>query len=55
MWKHSQRKLFYLISHSSTDHFKEKNEEKFFMIDSTEEYEEVMSGINSKIRTLNDE
>ena len=44
----------YLIIHSATGHFKEKNGEKYLIIDSTEKYEEVWSGIKSEIKTLND-
>ena len=43
----------YLITHSATGHFKEKYEEKYLIIDSTEKYEEVFSGIRSEIKTLN--
>ena len=43
----------YLIIHSVTGHFKEKYGEKYLIIDSTEEYEEVFSGIKSKIKKLN--
>ena len=43
----------YLIVHSATGHFKEKNDEKYLIIDSTEKYEEVFSGIRSEIKTLN--
>ena len=43
----------YLIIHSATGHFKEKNGEKYLIIDSTEKYEEVWSGIRSEIKTLN--
>ena len=43
----------YLIIHSSTWHFKEKNCEKYIIIDSTEKYEEVLSGIMSEIKALN--
>ena len=38
--------------HSATGHFKEKNSEKYLIIDSTEKYEEVFSGIRSEIKTL---
>ena len=31
----------YLIIHSATEYFKEKNGEKYLIIDSTEKYEEV--------------
>ena len=37
----------YLIIHSATGHFKEKNGEKYLIIDSTEKYEEIFSGIIS--------
>ena len=43
----------YLIIHSATGYFKEKNGEKYLIIDSTEKYEEVFSGIKSEIKTLN--
>ena len=43
----------YLIIHSATSHFKEKNGEKYFVIDSTKEYGEVWYGIKSEIKTLN--
>ena len=43
----------YLIIHSATEHFKEKNEEKHLILDSTDEYEEVLSGIRSEIKTFN--
>ena len=42
----------YLITHSATGHFKEKYGEKYLIVDSTEEYEEVF-GIKSEIRRLN--
>ena len=45
--------LLYLIIHSATGHFKEKNCEKYLNIDSTEKYEEVFLGIGSEIKTLN--
>ena len=43
----------YLIIHSATGYFKEKNGEKYLIIDSTEKYEEVFSGIKSEIETIN--
>ena len=43
----------YLIIHSATGHFKEKNGEKYLIIDSTEKYEKVFSGIKSKIKIIN--
>ena len=42
-----------LIIHSATGHFKEKYGEKYLIIDLTENYEEVFSGIKSEIETLN--
>ena len=42
-----------LIIHSATGYFKEKNGEKYLIIDSTENYEEVFSEIRSEIETLN--
>ena len=44
----------YLIVHSATGHFKEKYGKKYLVIDSTEKYEEVWSGIKSEIKILND-
>ena len=43
----------YLIFHSVTGYFKEKNGEKYLIIDSTKKYEEVWSGIRSEIKTIN--
>ena len=43
----------YLIIYSATGYFREKNGEKHLIIDSSEKYEEVFSGIISKIKTLN--
>ena len=43
----------YLIIHSATGHFKEKNGEKYLIIDSTEKNKEIFSGIISEIKTLN--
>ena len=51
---HSMNPL-YLIIHSDTGHFKEKIGEKYLIIDSTEKYDEVFSGIISEIKTLNGE
>ena len=45
----------YLITHSATGHFKEKYGEKYLIIDLTEEYEKVFSGIISEIKMLNSE
>ena len=43
----------YLIIHSATGYFKEKNGEKYLVIDSTEKYEEIFSEIKSEIEMLN--
>ena len=43
----------HLIIQSATGYFEEKNSEKYLILDSTEEYEEVFSGIKSKIETIN--
>ena len=43
----------YLIIHSATGYFKEKNDEKYLIIDLTEKYEEVFSEIRSEIQTIN--
>ena len=43
----------YLIIHSATGHFKEKKDEKYLILDLTDKYEEVLSGIRSEIETLN--
>ena len=43
----------YLIFHSATGYFKEKNDEKYLIIDSTEKYDEVFSEIKSEIKTIN--
>ena len=43
----------YLIIHSTTGYFKEKYGEKYLILDSTEQYEEVFSGIISEIKTVN--
>ena len=43
----------YLIIPSPTGHFKEKNGEKYLIINSIEKYDEAFSGIISEIKTLN--
>ena len=43
----------YLIIHSATGYFKEKYGKKYLIIDSTEKYKEVFSGIKSEIETIN--
>ena len=42
----------YLIIHSVTEYFKEKKDEKYLIIDSTDKYEEVLSGIRLEIKTI---
>ena len=49
---HSVNQL-YLIIRSATGCLKEKNGEKYLIIDSTEKYEEVFSEIRSEIETFN--
>ena len=49
---HSVNPLCSIIN-SATGYFKEKNGEKYLILDSTEKYEEVFSGIISEIKTLN--
>ena len=44
----------YLIIHSARGHFKGRYEENYLIIDSTEKYEEIWSGIRSKIKTIDD-
>ena len=43
----------YLTIYSATGYFKEKNGEKYLILDSTDKYEEVFSGIKSEIQTIN--
>ena len=43
----------YLIIHSTTGHSKEKYEEKYLILDSTEKYEEIFSEIRPEIKTIN--
>ena len=45
--------LLYLIIHTATGHFKEKYGEKYLILDSTEKYEAIFSGIRSEIKTIN--
>ena len=42
----------YLIIHSAIGYFKEKNNDKYLILDSTDKYEEVWSGIKSEIKTI---
>ena len=41
-----------LTIHSATEHFKEKNDEKYLILNSIDKYEKVWSGIRSEIKTL---
>ena len=43
----------YLVIHSSTGYFKEKNGEKYLILDLLENYEEVFWRIKSEIETIN--
>ena len=45
----------YLLIHSATVYFKEKNDEKYLVFELIDKYEEVFSGIISKIETSNRE
>ena len=45
----------YLIIYSATEYFKEKDSEKYLILDSTKKYGEVFSGIISEIKTINGE
>ena len=42
----------YLIINSAIGHFEEKNGGKYLIMNSTEKYEEVFSGIISEIKTM---
>ena len=44
----------YLIINSATGCFKEKNGEKYLIVVLTEKYEQIFSGIISKIKRLNE-
>ena len=45
--------LLYLIIHSATGHFKEKKDKQYLILDLTDKYEEVWSGIKSEIQIVN--
>ena len=47
--------LLYLMIHSATGYFKEKYGEKYLILDSTEKYDEVFSGIKKEIKRINGE
>ena len=40
--------------HSATGYFKEKNSEKYLILDSTDKYEKGFSGIKKEIEMIND-
>ena len=42
-----------MIIYSAIEHFEEKDGEKYLIINSTEKYKEVFSGIISEIKTVN--
>ena len=46
---------WYLIIHSAVGYFKEKNSEKYLVLDQIDKYEEVFSEIKSEIETINSE
>ena len=43
----------YILINSATRYFKEKNDEKYLILDSRDKYDEVFSGIISEIITIN--
>ena len=43
----------YLIFNSATGYFREENDEKYLILDSTQKCEEVLSEIKSEIETIN--
>ena len=43
----------YLLIYSATGYFKEKNGEKYLILDLTDKYEEDLSGIKKEIETIN--
>ena len=43
----------YLMIHSATGYFKEKYSKKYLILDSTEKYDEIFSGIKIEIETIN--
>ena len=45
--------LLYLMIHSATGYFKEKNSEKYLILDPIGKYEEVFSGIKLEVETIN--
>ena len=53
MWKYSQCKSVVFNISFCYKTFKKKNDEKYLILDWTDKYEEVWSGIRSEIKTLN--
>ena len=49
---HSVNSLYLLIN-SAAGYFKEENDEKYLILDSTDKYDEVFSRIISEIKTIN--
>ena len=43
----------YLIIHSRTGYFTEENDNKYLILDSTNKYEKVQSGIRAEIKRIN--
>ena len=43
----------YLIFHSATGYFEEKNDDKYLILNSNKKYEEVFSKIKSEIKIVN--
>ena len=43
----------YLIFHSATGYFEEKNDDKYLILNSNKKYEEVLSEIKPEIKTIN--
>ena len=43
----------YLIIHARTGYFTEENDNKYLILDSTNKYEEVWSGIRAEIKRIN--
>ena len=43
----------YIIIHSATGYFKEKNGEKYLILDPIDKYDEVFSAFKSQIETIN--
>ena len=43
----------YIIFHTAAGNFKEKNDDKYLILDLTDKYEEVWSGIMSEMKTIN--